>query len=353
MLLLLLLLFILLIMAILKVFSHIVFLIQFIFLIIPIILTVALFTLLERKILASIQRRRGPNVVGRWGLLQPFADAFKLIFNETIVPGVANTYLFLIVPVITFLCSYVNWALMPFDYGVVLVDINLGLMSIFVFSSLGVYGVILSGWASNSKYALLGGIRSTAQMIAYEVSLGLIIMMVVVITGTINLTGVVLFQENLWFMFFFFPVFLLFFIIALAETNRVPFDLPEAESELVSGYNVEYSAITFALFFLAEYSSILIMSFLMAIFFLGGWLGPIFPGYFWMTLKVCCFVFLFVLIRGTVPRYRYDQLMLLGWKVILPIVLCLYFLIVIVFYFFSYFMITDLVIITDYLDILV
>lgn len=311
---------------------------QSLLIVVPVILVIALFTLLERKVLGAIQRRRGPNVVGRWGLLQPIADALKLIAKETIVPSIANSVVFVVAPVMTFLFSFMNWSLIPFDYGVVYADINLGLMLIFAFSSLGVYGVILSGWASNSKYALLGGVRSTAQMIAYEVSLGLILMIVILVTGTANLTSLVEAQENVWYIFILYPVFLLYFIIALAETNRVPFDLPEAESELVSGYNVEYSAIGFALFFLAEYSSILIMSCIMTIFFLGGWLPfsvvgfdmPDWPGFVWFSLKVCLCVFLFILVRGTLPRYRYDQLMFLGWKVILPITLALYLLVAVI-----------------------
>lgn len=293
---------------------------------IPVLLLVALFTLFERKILGGMQRRRGPNVVGLWGILQPFADAFKLIFKETIIPGLSNLFLFIAAPVFTFTLSWLSWSVIPLDYGVVLSDINLGLLFLFSISSLGVYGIIISGWSSNNKYAFLGSLRSAAQFVSYEVSIGISIMPVLICTSTLNLTTIVEFQDNLWFFLPLWPSLLLFFIAALAETNRVPFDLPEAESELVSGYNVEYAATTFVLFFLAEYSNILIMSSLITIFFFGGWL-PLFnivifsfvPGWIWMSLKVCFVVFFFILIRATVPRYRYDQLMNIGWKVLLPI----------------------------------
>jgi NADH-quinone oxidoreductase subunit H len=296
----------------------------------PILLIVALFTLLERKILASIQRRRGPNVVGIFGYLQPIADALKLIMKETIIPGLSNLVLFVLAPVSIFMFSLLNWSILPLNYGVVLADINVGLLFLFSVSSLGVYSIIISGWASNSKYAFLGALRSSAQFISYEVSIGIITMVVLLNVSSLNLTEIVLFQNNLWLIFPLFFSFVLFFIAALAETNRVPFDLPEAESELVSGYNVEYAATTFVLFFLAEYSNILIMSILIVIFFFGGWFPMPFgflnisvlfliPGWFYMILKVCFIVYLFILVRATLPRYRYDQLMTIGWKVLLPI----------------------------------
>ena len=308
---------------------------------IPILLLVALFTLFERKILGGVQRRRGPNIVGIWGILQPFADAFKLIFKETIIPGLSNLFLFIAAPVFTFTLSWLSWSIIPLDHGIVLSDINLGLLFLFSISSLGVYGIIISGWSSNNKYAFLGSLRSAAQFVSYEVSIGISLMPVLIFTNTLNLTNIVCFQDNLWFFLPLWPSLLLFFIAALAETNRVPFDLPEAESELVSGYNVEYAATTFVLFFLAEYSNILIMSSLITIFFFGGWL-PIFnflfffliPGWIWMSLKVCFVVFFFILIRATVPRYRYDQLMNIGWKVLLPISLAYLFFVSVFFWIF-------------------
>lgn len=306
---------------------------------IPILLLVALFTLFERKILGGVQRRRGPNVVGVWGILQPFADAFKLIFKETIIPGLSNLFLFIAAPVFTFTLSWLSWSVIPLTNNVVLSDINLGLLFLFSISSLGVYGIIISGWSSNNKYAFLGSLRSAAQFVSYEVSIGISIMPVLVCTNTLNLTNIVQFQDNLWFFLPLWPSLILFFIAALAETNRVPFDLPEAESELVSGYNVEYAATTFVLFFLAEYSNILIMSSLITIFFFGGWL-PILnfslffliPGWIWMSAKICFIVFFFILIRSTVPRYRYDQLMNIGWKVLLPISLAYLFFISVFFW---------------------
>lgn len=287
---------------------------------------VALFTLLERKLLAGVQRRRGPNVVGIFGLLQPFADAIKLIIKETIIPGLSNLVLFIIAPVLSFTVSLLSWSVLPLSYGVVLSDINLGLMFIFSISSLGVYGIIISGWSSNNKYAFLGSLRSAAQFVSYEVSIGIIVMTVLLCVGSLNFSEIVIFQTDIWFVFPLVASFFMFFISALAETNRVPFDLPEAESELVSGYNVEYAATTFVLFFLAEYSNILIMSVLIVLFFFGGWL-PILNIYFlyyiplwlWFSLKIILIIFLFILIRGTLPRYRYDQLMFIGWKVLLPI----------------------------------
>ena len=287
----------------------------------PILLLVALFTLLERKILGAIQRRRGPNVVGFFGFLQPIADALKLIFKETIIPGLSNLVLFILAPISIFTFSLLNWSVLPLGYGILLADINIGLLFIFSISSLGVYSIIISGWASNSKYAFLGSLRSAAQFISYEVSIGIIIMVVLMCVSSLNLTKIVLFQDSIWLVFPLIFNFFLFFIAVLAETNRVPFDLPEAESELVSGYNVEYAAVTFVLFFLAEYSNILIMSILIVISFFGGWISIIFflPGWLIMIIKVCFVVCLFILIRATLPRYRYDQLMNIGWKVLLPL----------------------------------
>jgi len=300
---------------------------------------VALFTLLERKLLGGMQRRRGPNVVGVFGLLQPFADAFKLIFKETILPSLSNLILFIVSPVISFTISLLSWSVIPFSYSVVLSDINLSVMFLLSISSFGVYGIIISGWSSNSKYAFLGSLRSAAQFISYEVSIGIIIMTILLCVGSLNLNEIILFQNNIWFIFFLFPSFILFFIAALAETNRIPFDLPEAESELVSGYNVEYASTTFVLFFLAEYSNILIMSVLIAIFFLGGYMPIInfvlfyyFPLWLWFILKILIIVCLFIFIRGTLPRYRYDQLMNIGWKILLPISLSYLFFISVIFW---------------------
>jgi NADH-quinone oxidoreductase subunit H len=294
----------------------------------PLILSVAFFTLFERKVLAAMQRRRGPNVVGVYGLLQAFADGIKLVLKETIVPSTANLLIFIFSPIITFALSLTGWSVMPFSQGIVIADIPLGILVLFCISSLGVYGVIMSGWASNSKYAFLGALRSSAQMISYEVSMGLLIMPVLFLAGTANLSGVVLAQQNMYFIVPLYPAAILFFVCILAETNRLPFDLPEAESELVSGYNVEYSSITFALFFLAEYSSIILMSSLFVVLFLGGWLPPLaiavfqwIPGWIWFSLKVVFLMFGFIWVRATLPRYRFDQLLALGWKVILPLAL--------------------------------
>jgi NADH-quinone oxidoreductase subunit H len=301
---------------------------QILFIIVPLLIAVAYFTLAERKILASIQRRRGPSVVGLWGLGQALADGLKLLVKETILPSTSNVIIFIIAPILTFLLAIMGWAVIPFGEGLVLSDLNLGLLYIFAISSLGVYGIITSGWASNSKYAFLGALRSTAQMVSYEVSIGLIIINVLLCTGSLNLSIIVLAQESIWYIIPLFPVFIMFFISALAETNRAPFDLPEAEAELVAGYNVEYSAMGFALFFLGEYTNILIMCALLTILFLGGWLpllnnfiftqlaGPI-----WFGLKMSLMVFAFICVRGSYPRYRYDQLMRLGWKILLPLAL--------------------------------
>jgi len=284
--------------------------------VLPLLISVAYLTLIERKVIASIQRRKGPNVVGFFGILQPFADVLKLLVKETILPSVANRVVFILAPVITLFLSLMGWGTLPVGDGQVYADINLGLLYIFAVSSLGVYGIIISGWSSNSRYAFLGGLRSAAQMVSYEVSIGLIVMNVLVCVGTLNLSQIVNFQENIWFMVPLHGIALLFFISALAETNRPPFDLPEAEAELVAGYFVEYSSMTFALFFVGEYGSILLMSALCSILFLGGWL---LGGTVVMGVKTIFVVFLFIWVRAAFPRYRYDQLMRLGWKVFLPL----------------------------------
>ena len=294
--------------------------------VVPILISVAYFTLAERKLMGIIQRRRGPNVIGYLGLLQPLADGLKLFVKETILPSSSNLFLFILAPIITFLLSLMGWAVMPFSETIVLSDINLGILYLFSISSLSVYGILLAGWSSNSKYPFLGAIRSTAQMISYEVSIGFVIVNACLCTGSFNLSKVVLAQSNVWFIIPLFPMFIIFAISMLAETNRHPFDLPEAEAELVSGYNVEYSAMTFALFFLGEYANMLLMSSFMAVLFLGGWL-PLFaftpftyvPGVIWFSLKMSLGVFFFILTRAALPRYRYDQLMFLGWKSFLPL----------------------------------
>jgi NADH-quinone oxidoreductase subunit H len=301
---------------------------QILIIVVPLLIAVAYFTLAERKILASIQRRRGPSVVGLWGLGQALADGLKLLCKETILPSSSNVIIFIIAPILTFLLAIMGWAVIPYGEGLVLSDLNVGILYIFAVSSLGVYGIITSGWASNSKYAFLGALRSTAQMVSYEVSIGLIIINVLLCAGSLNLSSIVMAQETIWYIIPLFPVFVMFFISALAETIRAPFDLPEAEAELVAGYNVEYSAMGFALFFLGEYTCILVMCALLTILFLGGWL-PLFdifpfnwiPGPVWFGLKMSLMVFLFVWVRGAYPRYRYDQLMRLGWKVLLPLAL--------------------------------
>ena len=292
---------------------------------IPLLLAVAYFTVAERKIMGAVQRRRGPNVIGFIGLLQALADGLKLFVKETTFPSNSNLAVFLLAPVLSFLLSLVGWAVIPFSHTAVLADINLGILYIFAISSLNVYGLVLAGWASNSKYAFLGALRSTAQMISYEISIGFIILSIAVCVGSLNLSKIVLAQKEIWLLIPLFPLFVMFYISMLAETNRHPFDLPEAEAELVSGYNVEYSAMTFALFFLAEYSNMLLMSALSAILFLGGWLPPInifpltlVPGSIWFSIKVGFGAVFFILTRATLPRYRYDQLMYLGWKCFLP-----------------------------------
>ena len=296
------------------------------FIILPLLLFVALLTYLERKTIAAMQLRRGPNVVGPLGLLQPLADGLKLLLKEIIIPTGSNKIVFLLAPIITFVLSLIGWAVIPFDHGVVLSNINVGILYLFAVSSLGVYGIIMSGWASNSMYAFFGSLRSAAQMISYEVSIGFIIISVLLSVGSLNLTDIVLAQKNVWFFIPHFPMMVIFFISTLAETNRAPFDLPEAEAELVSGYHVEYSSMPFALFFLGEYANIVLMSAMTVILFFGGWLPPfnfdffyIIPGYIWFFAKVSFFIFLFFWIRATFPRFRYDQLMRLGWKVFLPL----------------------------------
>ena len=288
---------------------------------IPLLLAVAYFTVAERKIMGAIQRRRGPNVIGFIGLLQALADGLKLFVKETILPSNSNLGVFLLAPILSFLLSVMSWAVIPFTHKVVLADINLGILYLFAISSLNVYGIVLAGWSSNSKYAFLGALRSAAQMISYEISIGFIVLTIAVCVGSLNLSKIVLAQTEIWLIVPLFPLFVMFYISMLAETNRHPFDLPEAEAELVSGYNVEYSSMTFALFFLGEYSNMLLMSALSSILFLGGWLPfiiPFLPGSLWFSLKVILGAIFFILTRATLPRYRYDQLMYLGWKSFLP-----------------------------------
>ena len=294
--------------------------------IVPLLISVAYFTIAERKIMGIIQRRRGPNVIGFIGLLQPLADGLKLFVKETILPSNSSLIVFLLAPILTFLLSLISWSVIPFSEQIVLSDINVGILYLFAISSLSVYGIIMAGWSSNSKYPFLGALRSAAQMISYEISIGFIIVNVCVCAGSFNLSEIVFAQKNVWFIVPLFPMFVIFFISMLAETNRHPFDLPEAEAELVSGYNVEYSAMTFALFFLGEYANMLLMSSFAAILFLGGWLPlidifplNIFPGSFWFSLKIIFGVVFFIVTRATLPRYRYDQLMLIGWKCFLPL----------------------------------
>jgi len=293
--------------------------------IIPLLLAIAYLTYVERKVIAAMQRRVGPNVVGWFGLLQPFADGLKLLHKETIIPSRASPLIFLLAPLITFGLSLSAWAVIPFGPGMVISDINVGVLYLFAISSLGVYGIIIAGWASNSKYSFLGALRSAAQMVSYEVSIGLVIVSILLSVGSLNLSEIVNAQKGVWFVFPHFPMAVIFMISALAETNRAPFDLPEAEAELVSGYNVEYSSMTFALFFLGEYANMILMSAMGSILFLGGWLSPFeivpftyIPGIVWFALKISFLLFIFLWVRATFPRYRYDQLMRLGWKVFLP-----------------------------------
>ena len=294
--------------------------------VVPLLVFIAYLTYFERKVIGAIQLRKGPNVVGPFGLFQPIADGIKLLTKETIFPENSNKLIFTFSPILTFTLALIGWAVIPIDYKIVLADINVGVMYIFAVSSLGVYGIIMAGWASNSRYAFLGALRSAAQMISYEVSIGLIIISVLITSGSLNLTEIVMKQQNMWYVIPHFPMFIIFFISTLAETNRAPFDLPEAESELVAGYNVEYSSMSFGLFFLGEYGNMILMSSMSTILFLGGWLPPVdisffenIPGFIWFLLKVTFLLFLFLWVRATLPRYRYDQLMRLGWKVFLPL----------------------------------
>ncbi len=292
----------------------------------PLLILVAYLTYAERKVMAAMQMRRGPNVVGPFGLFQPFADAIKMLMKETIIPSGANRFLFMLAPMLTFGLAMIAWAVIPVDDGWAIADINVGVLYLFAISSLGVYGVIIAGWASNSKYAFLGALRSAAQMVSYEVSMGFVMVAVLVCVGSLNLNDIVLAQKNIWFCIPLFPMFIIFFISALAETNRAPFDLAEGESEIVAGFFVEYSSLSFGLFFLGEYANMILMSSLTTILFLGGWLPPFgiepftwIPGVFWFLAKVFAVLFCFLWVRATFPRYRYDQLMRLGWKVFLPL----------------------------------
>ena len=295
------------------------------FLLLPVLVSVALIVWVDRRVWAFVQKRRGPNVVGPFGILQTLADALKYIFKEIIIPASADKIIFVLAPIITLTLAFIAWAVIPFSNEMVLANLNVGILYLFAVSSLGVYGIILGGWASNSKYPFLGAIRSAAQMVSYEVSIGIIIINVLLCVGSLNLNKIVLAQENVWFIFPLFPMFIVFFISALAETNRPPFDLPEAESELVAGYQTEYSGMMYAMFWLGEYANILLLCALGSILFLGGWLSPIdiypfniLPGPFWMIFKILGLFILFSLVKAIVPRYRFDQLMRLGWKIFLP-----------------------------------
>ena len=304
--------------------------IKIVLIVAPLLMAVAYLTYAERKVIAAMHLRKGPNVVGPFGLLQPIADGLKLFLKETIIPAGANRVVFLVAPMITFILALVAWAVIPFGEGLVLADINVGILFLFAISSLGVYGIIMAGWASNSKYAFLGALRSAAQMVSYEVSMGFVIITVLLCVGSLNLSQIVLAQSGSWgllnwFVFPLLPMAVIFFISTLAETNRHPFDLPEAEAELVAGYNVEYSSMAFALFFLGEYANMILMSAMTTVLFLGGWLSPFpfppftwIPGPIWFALKIAACLFVFLWVRATFPRYRYDQLMRLGWKVFLP-----------------------------------
>ena len=298
---------------------------KILFLLVPILVSVALIVWLDRRVWGLVQKRRGPNVVGPFGLFQTLADALKYIFKEIIIPASANKIIFILAPIVTMTLALIAWAVIPLSEDLVLSNINIGILYLFAISSLGVYGIIMGGWASNSKYPFLGAIRSAAQMVSYEVSIGIIIINVLLCVGSLNLTDIVLAQKDLWFVIPLFPMFVIFFISALAETNRPPFDLPEAESELVAGYQTEYSGMMYAMFWLGEYANILLMCAMGSILFLGGWLPPleiyplsIVPAPVWMILKILFLFFLFSIVKATVPRYRYDQLMRLGWKIFLP-----------------------------------
>jgi NADH-quinone oxidoreductase subunit H len=298
---------------------------KILFLLIPVLVSVAMIVWLDRRVWAFVQKRQGPNVVGPFGLLQSLADALKYIFKEIIIPASSNKVIFILAPIITMTLALIAWAVIPFSESQVLANINVGILYIFAVSSLGVYGIIMGGWASNSKYPFLGAIRSAAQMVSYEVSIGIIIINVLLCVGSLNLNDIVMAQKNLWFVVPLFPMFVIYFISALAETNRPPFDLPEAEAELVAGYQTEYSGMMYAMFWLGEYANILLMCALGSILFLGGWLSPIdlypfnlIPGAIWLILKILLLFILFALVKAVVPRYRYDQLMRLGWKIFLP-----------------------------------
>tara|TARA_B100001939_G_scaffold144168_1_gene124823 strand:- start:574 stop:1572 length:999 start_codon:yes stop_codon:yes gene_type:complete len=299
---------------------------KILFLLVPVLVSVAMIVWLDRRVWAFVQKRQGPNVVGPFGLLQSLADALKYIFKEIIIPASSNKIIFILAPIITMTLALIAWAVIPFGVDQVLADINVGILYIFAVSSLGVYGIIMGGWASNSKYPFLGSIRSAAQMVSYEVSIGIIIINVLLCVGSLNLNDIVIAQKDMWFVIPLFPMFVIFFISALAETNRPPFDLPEAEAELVAGYQTEYSGMMYAMFWLGEYANILLMCALGSILFLGGWLSPIdlypfnlIPGALWLILKILLLFILFALVKAIVPRYRYDQLMRLGWKIFLPL----------------------------------
>ncbi len=299
---------------------------KILFLLVPVLVSVAMIVWLDRRVWAFVQKRQGPNVVGPFGLLQSLADALKYIFKEIIIPSSSNKVIFILAPIVTMTLALIAWAVIPFSATQVLADINVGILYLFAVSSLGVYGIIMGGWASNSKYPFLGAIRSAAQMVSYEVSIGVIIINVLLCVGSLNLNDIVIAQQNMWFVIPLFPMFVIFFISALAETNRPPFDLPEAEAELVAGYQTEYSGMMYAMFWLGEYANILLMCAMGAILFLGGWMSPIdvypftlVPGAIWLILKILLLFILFALVKAIVPRYRYDQLMKLGWKVFLPL----------------------------------
>ncbi len=299
---------------------------KILFLLVPVLVSVAMVVWLDRRVWAFVQKRKGPNIVGPFGLLQSLADALKYLFKEIIIPASSNKIIFILAPIVTMTLALIAWAVIPFSEDFVIANINVGILYIFAVSSLGVYGIIMGGWASNSKYPFLGSIRSAAQMVSYEVSIGIIIINVLLCVGSLNLSDIVLAQERVWFILPLFPMFVIFFISALAETNRPPFDLPEAEAELVAGYQTEYSGMMYAMFWLGEYANILLMCSLGSILFLGGWLSPIniypfdlIPSPIWLILKILLLFILFSLVKAIVPRYRYDQLMRLGWKIFLPL----------------------------------
>ena len=299
---------------------------EILLILVPLLISVAYLTYAERKVIGAMQLRQGPMTIGPFGLLQPITDALKLFMKETVIPATSNKVVFVIAPMLTFTLAMIGWAVIPFGAGLVLADINVGVLYLLAVSSLGVYGIIMAGWSSNSRYAFLGALRSSAQMVSYEISIGLIIVNVLLCAGSLNLTDIVLAQRNLWYFIPLFPMFMIFVVSILAETNRHPFDLPEDEASLVTGFNVEYSSMTFALFFMGEYANMILMSGIASVLFLGGWLPPFdiaplnwIPGPIWFILKICLILFVFIWARATLPRYRYDQLMRLGWKVFLPL----------------------------------